>query len=61
MLQLERRYPEMIMSITPEEKRVLERVLQRGGATLVVKKGGKVQITAYYNTSRLRDSRVRYD
>ena len=51
----------MMMSMTVEEKRLLERVLQRGGATLVVKKGGEVQITAYYNTASLRESRVRHD
>ena len=49
----------MTMPIAAEERRLLERVLQRGGATLVVKDGGEVQITVYFNTSRLRDSRVR--
>lgn len=51
----------MTMSITAEEKSLLERVLQRGGATIVVEKGGEVQITAYFNTSALRGSRVRHD
>lgn len=51
----------MTISITAEEKRLLERILKRGGATLVVKDGGEVQITAYFNTARFRESRVRHD
>lgn len=51
----------MIMAIKNQEKKLLEKLLKRGGATLVVKGGGEVKITAYYNTSPLRDSRVRHD
>jgi hypothetical protein len=48
-------------TLSTEEKKLLERVLKRGGATIVVKEGGAVQITAYYNTEPLRDSRVSHD
>ncbi len=51
----------MFTSISVEDKKLLERVLKRGGASLVVADGGEVKITTYYNTSPLRDSRVRHD
>jgi hypothetical protein len=50
----------MTLSMTAEEKKLLERILKRGGATLVVKDGGETQITVYFNTARFRDSRVRH-
>lgn len=51
----------MTLPMTVEDKRLLERILKRGGATLVVKNGGEVQITAYFNAARFRDSRVGHD
>jgi hypothetical protein len=50
----------MTPTFTPEEKRLLERLLKRGGATLVVDRGGEMQITAYFNDLPLRDCRVRH-
>ncbi|WP_172330340.1 hypothetical protein [Mangrovicoccus sp. HB161399] len=50
----------MSISIDQNEKKLLERLLRRGGATLVVKQGGEVKITTYYNTAPLRDCRIRH-
>lgn len=46
--------------LTKDERRLLERLLKRGGATLVVDAGGAVQITAYFNDAPLRDSRIKH-
>jgi hypothetical protein len=47
--------------ITDKERKLLERLHNRGGATLVIDKGGEIQITAYYNKAPLRTTGVRHD
>lgn len=51
----------MTISIDDNDRKQLERLLKRGGATLVVDRGGELQITAYYNTAPLRGRGIRHD
>ena len=51
----------MTISIKKNERKLLERLLKRGGATLVVDRDGEVQITTYYNTAPLRNCGIRHD
>lgn len=43
------------------ERKILERLLKRGGATLVISSGGDVKITTFFNTKPLRNSGIRHD
>lgn len=47
--------------IDDRERRMLERLLKRGGATLVIADDGEAHITTYFNTTRLRDCSIRHD
>lgn len=51
----------MTISIDDNDKNLLKRLLKRGGATLVVDRGGEIHITAYYNTASLRRGGIRHD
>lgn len=45
-------------AVTQDERQILERLLKRGGATLVL--DGDALITTYFNTGRVRDQGIRH-
>lgn len=45
-------------TVTQDERQILERLLKRGGATLVL--DGNSFITTYFNTGRVRDQGIRH-